>query len=433
MKTRVLLVSAVAAILSVPGLSSLSQSLTPKPWLNLGCFDASGHQAQKPASEAAGLETVFAVTESGGTLFENVSSALQKKYVDQRFRAEELPKLVAQFADRAKRATTLREQREIVEEFLSHIPASHLGLLSKTTHRYVMWDLAGRRYPTVGFQLIQINSKYYAFTVLEAGPGARAGVLPWDRIVTIDGLAPEESPRVDWRSDDAYIGDDRDPPVHYLIVSARETINLKIERRPGRFLDLKVPVEDYSAFDAAKASGRVLQSGGRSFGYFHFWYVHIQGVPELLKEKLQGEFSACDGLIIDLRGRGGNGFAISKIVALLQADRATKNRPIVALVDRQSRSAKDVLAYEFKSKGIARLVGEPTAGAVIPASFADVGHDSVLMFPTFRMPRYTDLLDFKPVQPDVSIERAGPFSAGKDPILEAGLAEVLRLTKTSLK
>jgi carboxyl-terminal processing protease len=177
----------------------------------------------------------------------------------------------------------------------------------------------------------------------------------------------------------------------------------------------------------------VLHAGGRSFGYLHFWYVHLLGVPELLKEKLQGEFSACDGLIIDLRGRGGNAFAISKIVALLQADRATKNRPIVALVDRQSRSAKDVLAYEFKSRGIARLVGEPTAGAVIPASFADVGHDSVLMFPTFRLPRYTDLLEFKPVQPDVSIERAGPFSAGKDPILEAGLAEVLRLTKTSSK
>jgi hypothetical protein len=96
-----------------------------------------------------------------------------------------------------------------------------------------MWDLAGRRYPTVGFQLIQINSKYYAFTVLEAGPGARAGVLPWDRIVTIDGLVPEESPRVDWRSDDAYIGDLMFPTFRM----PRYTDLLGIQAGPARCLD----------------------------------------------------------------------------------------------------------------------------------------------------------------------------------------------------
>ena len=146
----------------------------------------------------------------------------------------------------------------------------------------------------------------------------------------------------------------------------------------------------------------------------------------MLKEKLEGEFSDCDALIIDLRGRGGNGAAIARIVDLLRHDRAAKKRPIVALMDRQSRSAKDVLAYEFKKTGVARLVGERSAGAVIPASFADVGYESVLMFPSQKLPRYTDLLEFKPVEPDVFVERAGPLSAGKDPILTAGIAEALK-------
>ena len=60
---------------------------------------------------------------------------------------------------------------------------------------------------------------------------------------------------------------------------------------------------------------------------------------------------------------------------------------------------------------------------VIPATFADVGYDTILMFPSFKLPRYTDLLEGKPVEPDVFVERAGPFSAGNDPILKAGLAE----------
>lgn len=87
------------------------------------------------------------------------------------------------------------------------------------------------------------------------------------------------------------------------------------------------------------------------------------------------------------------------------------------------------LAYEFKQSGIARLVGEPSAGAVIPATFADVGHGSILMFPSFTLPRYTQLIEFKPVEPDVFIERAGPMSAGHDPILKGGLAEAARLAR----
>lgn len=421
MKNRILLLAVLSATLGAASVFPFNQSAVA--------------QTQASTASPAGIrvESLYVTSETAGGLFENVAAALQKKYVDQSFRTNELPKLITQYSDRARRANTLREQREITEEFLSHIPASHLGLLSKTTYRYVFYDLEGRRYPTVGFQLIEIDSKYYAFTVLEAGPGERAGLKSWDRIVTIDGVPVEQSPRLDWRSDDAYIGDDRDPPVHYVIAGAGETLRLKVERQKNKFLDLTVPVEDYSAFAAAKASARVLKSEGRSFGYLHFWYVHLTGLPELIKEKLQGEFSACDGLIIDLRGRGGNAFAVFKIVDLLRADQSSKHRPIVALVDRQSRSAKDLLAYEFKSKGIARLVGEPTAGAAIPASFADVGHDTVLMFPTFRLPKFTDLLELKPVEPDVAVTRAGPLSGGDDPILTAGLAEVLRLAKASAK
>jgi hypothetical protein len=65
----------------------------------------------------------------------------------------------------------------------------------------------------------------------------------------------------------------------------------------------------------------------------------------------------------------------------------------------------------------------------MPASFADVGFDSVLMFPALRLPKYSDLLEGKPVPPDVPVERAALFAAGHDPILDAGLAEARRLAK----
>jgi len=371
--------------------------------------------------------------ETGGSLFENVASVLSKKYYDERFRREELPKLISQYSEKANKASTLLEQREVVEDFLSHIPASHLGLLSKQTHHYIALDLEGQPYPTFGFQIIELKENFYATSILEGGPAQRAGLLSWDRIISIDGKPVQQSPRLDWRSDDAFIPDDRDPPVHYLSAGKGDAIQIRLERTKNKFVTLTISAEDYSAFAAAKASAQIIKRDGRNLAYLHIWYVHLTGVPELLNQKIEGEFKDCDALVLDLRGRGGNGAAISRILEILRKISETKHKPIVALFDRQSRSAKDVLAYELKRTGIARLVGEPTAGAVIPASFADVGHDTILMFPSFTLPRYTDLLEFKPVTPDVYVERAGPLSAGADPILDAGLSEALKLINAQPK
>src|SRR5205085_3025314 len=108
------------------------------------------------------------------------------------------------------------------------------------------------------------------------------------------------------------------------------------------------------------------------------------------------------------------------------------NRPIVALTDRQSRSAKDALAYEFKQRRLATLVGEQTAGAVIPASFAKVAEKTILIFPSFTLGEYTRKLELKGgVAPDVFVERAGPYSAGNDPILERAKQEIARLVKAA--
>ncbi|HEX5070278.1 MAG TPA: S41 family peptidase [Vicinamibacterales bacterium] len=384
----------------------------------------------RTASPEAQLEALARpqIRETSGTLFENVAKVLAANYVDKEFRAKELPSLVEQYRPKAAAAASLLEQRQVVQDFLSHIPASHLGLLSAGTHRTMMADLLQVAYPSFGFQVIGTGASAYAAMVLEGGPAARAGLLAGDRLVTIDGTPVEESPRLDWRSDDAYIADERDPSVRRVIASDADRIALRVERRPGEFVNVTIAAEDYTAFDAAEASVRIIRSGGVSIGYVHFWYVHMAGVPDLIKHALAGRLKNVDALIVDLRGRGGSGNEVKAIVdAVADVGRKT-SRPVVALADRQSRSAKDILAYEFKKHGI-RIVGEATAGAVIPASFADVGHDSVLMFPTMKLDKYTDLLELKPTQPDVLVERAGMFAAGVDPIVEAGVAEARRLVK----
>lgn len=394
-------------------------------WFCLLCCAAPVHLAGIAGIQVRGGQPPQAPDR--GSLFETVVGVLEERYFDERFRKEQIPRLADAYRTRAKKATSLKQQREVVHEFLSRIPASHLGILSERSFQSIFNELQGRRHPTLGFQLIEEKNEYYACMVLEGGPAERAGLLPWDRIVAIDGKKVSESPRLDWRTDDAYLTDERDPPMRELVAEAGEKIKFKIERRRRQFLEITVAVDSYSAFDAAKASARVMNVKGRRLAYIHFWLIHLTGVPELLKEKLDGEFADCDGLVLDLRGRGGNGAVLMRIVDLLRGKGSSWRRPIVALIDRQSRSAKDVLAYELQRQHVARLVGEPTAGAVIPASFARVGYESVLMFPRFKMPKYTDLLEFKPVNPDVFVKRAGPYSGGVDPIFKAGIEELSKM------
>lgn len=365
------------------------------------------------------------IRENSGSLFENVVKVLSERYYDEAFRSEQLPAIVDRYRARAAAAETLAEQRQVVHDLLSNIPASHLGLLSARTHRSLLADLLRYPYPSFGFSLVQHENGYYAGMLFENGPAVRAGLLAGDRIVTVDGVDIARSPRLDWRSDDAYIGDALDPGIHGLTAEDGDRIELRVERRPGEFVDISVPAERYTAYDAARASVRVIRTPDARIGYVHFWFVHLSGVPDLLETALAGVLSGADALVIDLRGRGGSATEVPRILAIVRGYLEDTGKPVFALVDRQTRSAKDVLAYEFKKLGVT-LIGEPTAGAVIPAMFADVGHDSVLMLPTFRLPTYSDVLELKPVDPHIEVERPGRFAAGRDPILEAAVAEAAR-------
>ena len=331
------------------------------------------HPPAAPTAPPGRLRAAPALSQTSRPLFDNVVTVLGERYFDQEFRKTVLPALAARYRPRAERASTIAEQRQVVHDLLSEVPASHLGLLSRRAFEAVIADLRGDAYPTPGFQLIGFDDGFYAGFVLEGGPAARAGLLSGDVIRTIDGVPTAKSLRLEWRSDDSYIKDDRDPPVHLVHANRGERLALTVERRPGELIKLDVPVEDYSALQAARASVRTIATGDVTVGFVHFWFVHLSGVPQLLQDSFDGPLRKAQALVVDLRGRGGSYLEIAKILEVLRGDLARNRRPIVALIDRQSRSGKDILAYEIKQNHLARLVGEPSAGAVIPATFADAG------------------------------------------------------------
>lgn len=362
------------------------------------------------------------------TIFDNVAAILRERYYDRKFRERDLPALVEKYRPATGSPSDLNSQRKAAEALLARVPASHLGLLSEESFQYLVSELAGQPQPSFGFQLVRVGDEFFTFFVLESGPAALAGVQPWERVVSIDGKPVADSPRLDWAPKDAHLPIDRDPPIHSVLGRNEDEISIVLERRRGEQRLVRLKAHSYSALQAARASARTIKLDGRSAGYVHFWFIHSTGVAEMLRELFAGDFANAEGLILDLRGRGGNGVVVPDILQVL----ANWKRPIVALIDRQSRSAKDALAYEFKQRHLATLVGEPTAGAVIPATFARVGEKTMLMFPSFTLGEYTEKMELKGgVAPDVFVERAGPYSAGADPIFERGQRELSRLLKAA--
>jgi len=363
------------------------------------------------------------------TLFDNVVEKLESRFVNKDFRENELPAIVERYQELFANAITLRQQREVVNDLLSNVPATHLGLLSDSTYKKLIAELMSRPQPSFGFELINLDGKYFAHNVLEGGPAELAGVKRGDRVVLIDNQLVDTHARLDWRSDDSYLDD---PPVHYLLCEDGDKIVLNIERSWGEKLEVSVTASAYSTFLAAKASAKIIEAGDKKIAYIHLWMIHIGGVAQLLKEKLESEFADCDALIFDLRGRGGNGMALPGIYDVISGKTSTWDKPVVALVNKYSRSAKEVMAYDMKKKNLALVVGERTAGAVIPATFTSVGSETMLMFPTFRMPKYTDAIEGIGVEPDVLVQDAGPYSMGADPLLAAGLESALELVEEGL-
>jgi len=364
--------------------------------------------------------------EAKESLFENVAGVLSERYYDESFRKNELPRIVELYRPMAAQATSFEQERDIVQQFLSNIPATHLALISNASRTHMMHELASEASPTFGFELIEYDGKHYAHDVLEDGPAANAGLRRGDRFVTVDGGLVDDSPRLMWRTDDAFLPD---PPVRGLGCEDGDVLKLRIERTPGTYVDLQAPCKPYCAWDATKASARIIERDGKRIGLIHFWLIQLQGPDALLKEKLEGEFASCDALVLDLRGRGGSGFMVDRMLDVLDGT-STWRRPVVALINGHSRSAKEVIANEFRKRGLGSLVGERTAGAVIPVTMADVGYDMHLMFPSFTLGQHTNDLEFVGVEPDIQVAEVGPYSAGADPILEAGVTEAVRLTET---
>lgn len=353
-----------------------------------------------------------------GELFERVVGVLERGWPDVDFREEEIPEVAAEFRQDARETRDLAEERAVVGAFLAELSASHLALYSKETFDVLMAGVVGRPFWTYGFQLVLDGGRYRVDAVLDGGPADEAGLVRGDVALAIDGVPPARSPRLDWRSDDAWLDD---PPCHALRARDAGPVRVRVER-DGETFEVEMEPRRMTIRDASAASARVFERGDERIAYVHLWLVQEGGCASLLKELFEGPFADLDTLVLDLRGRGGSAAEVARVVEFLKRLHEERGLRLFALIDRGSRSGKEVIAARLREEGLVTLVGERTAGAVLPGRFADVGQGAMLMFPFSMSLGMTEhRLEGVGVEPDVEVAE----SWEGDPILARAIALAL--------
>jgi len=283
------------------------------------------------------------------------------------------------------------------------------------------------RYDTIGIVATELDGAHFVADVFDGSPAAQAGVLAGDRI-----LAAAELPRT---SDVRDRQDSR--VVQRLLLQRTES------EETGPVLDVeRIRIEPEEMYlSAQRASARVIERASRRVAYVHLRSWASERFQSLLEEQLlHGELADAEALVLDLRG--GWGGANADYLSLFDARmpelamtsrseppeqiRSAWTKPVVLLVDGSTRSGKEVIAHAFKRHHIGPLVGERTAGAVLGGRPFVLKDGSLLMLAVSDVLVDGERLEGIGVEPDIVVPRELPYSAGRDPQLEAALDEAAR-------
>lgn len=328
--------------------------------------------------------------------------------------------LEREWRPRADDAEPGDELRDVLNEMLVELDASHAAVLDGAVYRTMWHELHGQPSPTFGVLLEEsLPGRLFVRALFEQGPGERAGLRLGDEVALVDGAAALASATVVEAGYDPGDTKERLYTLRARAAGNRCTLATRSAER-ARLQVHDLVAESMSGIEAGRRSARVVEVGGRRIGVFHLWMV-ARGAAELLAEVLRGPLAGCDALVVDLRGRGGFADEIPGMLASFRAARRA-GQPVVFLIDDRTRSAKEIVAWHVRDDALGTLVGEATEGAVLGAGFFPLPGGLYLEAPMMEVPVGDgSSLEGVGVAPDVAVDRAGPFAAGVDPILVRGL------------
>jgi len=366
------------------------------------------------------------------SLFNEICSLVDTNFYDSTFGGVPWTSLKQKYKTSASNASTQASFARTVNKMLSELKASHTYYYTPDDPLYYqLADIFSAvpsykpslckafsdcvvKYTDIGIITQQMDSLFFVKAVLDSSPAQNAGILKGDRIISVDNMP--------YRSISAFKN------------KANTNIKVTIQRTADKssVMPFVVKPEESIPGDmfekAMRKSARMISFNGIDVGYVHVWSFAGERYYEVLKEIVAMEFSNAKALVVDLRyGPGGanpeylNLFN-DRVPVLVNKTRDGQGwtydpqwrKRVVLLVNEDTRSGKEILAYGFKKYKYGKIVGTRTSGAVLGARPYYLSDGSMLYLAAVKCLVDGELLEGKGVAPDIEITQDIQYCNGKD-------------------
>ncbi|WP_164940621.1 S41 family peptidase [Bradyrhizobium zhanjiangense] len=368
------------------------------------------------------------VPADGVATFESVWQTVRDRFFDPRHSGLDWTAVRERYLSDVQRATSQNSLARVINAMLSELHASHTHFYTPDEPEYyqladIFVGALRRRglqrafpdgrvsYPGIGvISRSEAAGRNTITGVIDGTPAQQAGLRVGDEIIAADGTAFE--------------------PVRSFRGKVDKPVILEVQRGAAVLQIAVGPVdlEPTKMFlRGLESSARIIESNGRRIGYVHVW-CYAGSIYQRALERLlwQGALKDADALIWDLRD--GWGGAQPEYLDLFNARAPTMQvtdrggtselvnvkwrKPVAMLINGDTRSGKEVLAYGFKKYRLGELIGTRTEGAVLAATAFLIG-GGLLLLAVEDVRVDGERLEGVGVTPTIEVP-AGAVSAGSD-------------------
>ena len=307
-------------------------------------------------------------------VFDEAWSTLNQVFYDPNFHGQNWAALRTQTEPYIEGAKTPQELRRAVNLMIGELNASHSGINPPSSGPGALpTDRVGQLAVRFDRHALESGGGLVVSEVIPLGPAAIAGIKAGDRIMSVDGIPLTASSNIDELLENK-VGDR--VPVGILSAGvARQMVLQPVSASTAAGLAYRGWVESRRALVDRLSGGRL--------GYIHMADMSAASLDQLYID-LDAENESKQGVVVDVRNNNGgfvNGHAIDVFARRNYLRMTPRDRggfpsrqalgqralglPTVLVTNESSLSDAEDFTQGYRSLGLGKVVGEPTAGWII--------------------------------------------------------------------
>jgi tricorn protease len=410
-------------------------------YLDNGAIQAVALDGAKPRGVSVRAEMDVDFARDRLALFDQAWQSLRDNFVDPGMHGVDWEAARAEYRPHAAAARTPDELRRLLNLMIGELNASHSGVRTAASAVTRSTGHLGLRFDRAEYEE---SGRLRIREVLPLGPAGVTGkVKEGDVLLAVDGKP------VDGHTDLDQLLDHRINRQVTLTVASvpagavgsgtrREVAVRPADQRTEKGLTYRRWVEANRDYVAKASGGRL--------GYVHMFDMGAGSLAQLLID-LDAENHSRDGVVIDIRNNNG-GFVNPYALDILSRrgymsmtfrglptaparsilGQRSLERPTILITNQHSLSDAEDFSEGYRTLGVGKIVGEPTAGWIIYTSDVPLLDGSQVRLPFIKITDHAgEDMEMHPRPVDVEVVRPiGEGQAGKDSQLDAAVRELLR-------